>query len=217
MQDLSEEGDIWRHTPLRFAGYTNEVRARPKPSGSSCVHPSRSGCAAPLDLNSMIHARFARLCAQVGEAFRPLMAPRWVYGSYAVSIAYVLGDTTHKAIEAGSRAKSQGQAPGPQMFTTAIDVLSWQSIASVAVPGLMINRVVAMSKAAIQSAGRQPGLAPTIIGLATIPFIIKPIDHATDVVLDRSIRPALELFHTHWSNQRAEGGQANSKPKERAD
>ena len=149
------ERDIWRQSPLRFAGYANEL----------------------------------------GEAFRPLISHTWVHASYAVAIAYVLGDTYDKASAAGRQATARSESPGPFVLTTALDVLSWQTIASVAVPGFVINRVVALSGALLRRAGRQPGIVPTLVGLASVPLIIKPIDHATDAVLDASIRPAIERYH----------------------
>lgn len=149
------ERDIWRQSPLRFAGYANEL----------------------------------------GESFRPLVPHAWVHASYAVAIAYVLGDTYDKASAAGRQATARSESPGPHVLTTALDVLSWQTIASVAVPGLIINRVVALSGALLRRAGRQPGVVPTLVGLASVPLIIKPIDHATDVVLDATIRPAIERYH----------------------
>lgn len=132
---------------------------------------------------------------KVGEAFRPLIAPRLVLGSYAVSVAYVLGDTYDKAALAGRQARAQGLNPTPLVMTSALDVLSWQSIASVAAPGLIINRAVAIAGAALRAVGRQPGWAPTIIGLAAIPLIVKPIDALTDALLDRSLRPAIEEYY----------------------
>jgi fission process protein 1 len=147
--------DIWRDSPLRLVGYSNEV----------------------------------------GEAFRPLISSKFVHASYGLAFAYVLGDACDKAGKAGRRVTAQGEHPALHMLTTAADVVSWQTIASVAVPGLIINRVVALAGAAFRRAGRQPGWAPTIIGLATVPLIVKPIDHATDILLDKTLRPAIEEFH----------------------
>lgn len=148
---MTSSPDPWRDTPLRFAGYANEV----------------------------------------GEAFRPLVNHRWVMGSYACSMAYVVGDTYHKTVIARERALSRGAHPLADMCTTAVDVLAWQSLASVAIPGLAINRIVALSRHALLRAGRTPGLAPTAIGLASIPLIIKPIDQATDAAFDSFLRPSL--------------------------
>lgn len=149
---LSDAKDIWRHSPLRFAGYTNEL----------------------------------------GEAFRPLINVRWVYLSYACSMAYVIGDTVDKSSAERRRALKNGldeRHVQIDVTATALDVLGWQTIASVLVPGLVINRIVAAAGSALKSAGRQPKMVPTLVGLAAIPLVVHPIDAATDALFDHVLRP----------------------------
>lgn len=71
------------------------------------------------------------------------------------------------------------------------DVFLWQMFASVAIPGLVINRITWGTGKLLKNA-KVKGLArkwlPTCIGLASIPFIIKPIDHAVDVAMDNAYR-----------------------------
>ncbi|CAN0369652.1 unnamed protein product [Ectocarpus sp. 8 AP-2014] len=93
------DGDVWRDSALRYAGYANEV----------------------------------------GESFRNI-APRLVVPSYAVSIAYVCGDTVDKAYKDYTKGKGM-----VAVGKTGLDVLLWQSLASVAVPGLTINIAVSCS------------------------------------------------------------------------
>lgn len=122
-----------------------------------------------------------------------------MHASYSVAFAYVLGDTYDKSRAAGKKASAEGQKPTPLMITSALDVVSWQTMASIAIPGFAINRVVAATGMAFRHAGRQPGWAPTLLGLATIPVIVKPIDAFTDAVLDHSLRPAIEEYHRRQS------------------
>ena len=70
------------------------------------------------------------------------------------------------------------------MYKRQVDALIWQALASVIVPGFVVNRVVA-------TAGRATTrpMVPTFCGLASIPLIIKPIDHAVDAAMDASLRP----------------------------
>ena len=78
---------------------------------------------------------------------------------------------------------------------TFVDVLVWQTLASVLIPGKVINVVTAFSTKAVSNLTlpkRNTALArylPTAIGLACIPLIIKPIDHAVDAAMDASLRP----------------------------
>ncbi|CAN0199563.1 unnamed protein product [Ascophyllum nodosum] len=76
-----------------------------------------------------------------------------------------------------------------------LDVMLWQLLASVAVPGLTINLVVKAMNAAMatESATRVfPKVArkwaPTAVGLGIIPLIIHPIDEAVTLAMDSSIR-----------------------------
>ena len=86
------EVDIYRDTPVRFLGYTNEI----------------------------------------GESFKPMVPRAFYLGSYAVACTYVAADAKHK-YDADGDARH------------GVDALIWQSLASVAVPGLVVNRVVALT------------------------------------------------------------------------
>ncbi|CAN0023608.1 unnamed protein product [Ectocarpus fasciculatus] len=143
------DGDMWRDSALRYAGYANEV----------------------------------------GESFRNI-APRLVVPSYAVSIAYVCGDTVDKAYR--DYTKGEGMVA---VGKTGLDVLLWQSLASVAVPGLTINiavKAVSAAMASDQAKTLLPKLArkwvPTAVGLGIIPFIVTPIDDGITWGMDETVR-----------------------------
>jgi fission process protein 1 len=60
----------------------------------------------------------------------------------------------------------------------------WQGLASIALPGMIINRVVwAAAKLA-----HPKSVLPTVVGLAVIPLIIRPIDAAVDKVMNETTR-----------------------------
>ena len=72
-------------------------------------------------------------------------------------------------------------------IVAAADTLLWQGLASVAIPGFVINRIV-------WAAGRASPLSmrawlPTALGLASIPLIVHPIDHTIERFMDLAIRP----------------------------
>lgn len=74
----------------------------------------------------------------------------------------------------------------------ASDAFIWQMLASVFVPGFTINRVCALSNYLLLKnknlkSYRREWII-TLIGLCVIPFIIKPIDHATDRFMDSTFR-----------------------------
>lgn len=66
------------------------------------------------------------------------------------------------------------------MGVAVVDTFVWQSLASVAIPGITINRLCAASLALLGSLTRWPlplrRWATTALGLATIPLIVTPID-----------------------------------------
>jgi hypothetical protein len=67
------------------------------------------------------------------------------------------------------------------------------ALASVMIPGATINMIVKASRLAASSAKLPVTAAawgPTGVGLASIPFIIRPIDNAVDYLLDNTTR--------HW-------------------
>ena len=113
---------------------------------------------------------------QVGEAFRPLV-PRWaVNASYGLAGAYVCSDAAWRA-----------QATSREPAVEAVDTLLWQGLASIALPGLVINRVVwGAAKFA-----KPKSVVPTLVGLAVVPLIIRPIDAAVDKVMDETVRRLL--------------------------
>ena len=73
-----------------------------------------------------------------------------------------------------------------------MDTLVWQGLASVAIPGFTINRICWASGHLLQKSTKLPSITRkwtvTAIGLASIPFIIKPIDRSVDWLLDSSLR-----------------------------
>ncbi|CAM9645337.1 unnamed protein product [Pylaiella littoralis] len=133
--------------------------------------------------------RYAGYANEVGESFRNT-SPRLVMPSYAISIAYVCGDTVDKAYRDYSKGKGM-VAVGKMGF----DVLLWQLLASVAVPGLTINIAVKAMSAAMESDQAKRLLSksarkwtPTAAGLGIIPLIITPIDHAVTFGMDETFR-----------------------------
>jgi mitochondrial fission process protein 1 len=74
-----------------------------------------------------------------------------------------------------------------------IDTVLWQGLASVAIPGFTINRLCWISNGILRrTLTSLPTPARkwtvTVIGLSAIPFIIHPIDHFVDFLLDRTLR-----------------------------
>lgn len=149
-----------------------------------------SGKAGEPDLFRDTWVRYLGYANEVGESFRPLY-PRFVVPSYGVAFAYVGADAVHKTI----LAKMNGEKTS-SIMRTGVDVLLWQTLASVLIPGKVINLVTSSAVKLFQSdlkvmkslSHSVRVWSPTMIGLATIPFIIQPIDNAVDFLFDNTLR-----------------------------
>jgi mitochondrial fission process protein 1 len=102
-------------------------------------------------------------------------------------VAYVLADTADKSLKEYRSSNSN--------LTSSIkvggDVVIWQMLASVMIPGFTINRICWFTSKALKAAKFKHKMAkwiPTVIGLCSIPLIIHPIDSAVDVLMDKTYR-----------------------------
>ena len=111
-----------------------------------------------------------------------------VYLSYFVSSVYVISHSFTRGTLARDRqqkmlSKEDTCSKDSLSPTTAfLDTLLWQGLASVVIPGLVINRTCALSRLLLYKVCRK-NLSKTVrkwtvtgIGLGSIPFIIHPID-----------------------------------------
>lgn len=125
-----------------------------------------------------------------------------------VATGYAVADTidkSYKDFKQNASVKSAG--------ITAVDVFLWQMLASVTIPGFTINRWVAkvtlllclvylififpfcrityFSGQLLRKVKAKKSIVqflPVAIGLSSIPFIIHPIDHFTDYLMDNTYR-----------------------------
>lgn len=139
--------------------------------------------------------RYLGYANEVGEAFRYVL-PSLVLPSYFISIGYVLGDVLDKGKKEHVRSKDMKRA-----MLTSFDCLMWQSLASVVVPGLVIHKVVGTVAKGVGSVAQGRDILmragpialptkalPVLVGLACIPLVIEPIDHAVTLAMDASVR-----------------------------
>lgn len=139
------------------------------PQGAAKPHEASKSEACDLYRDTPV--RFLGYANELGESFKPLIPRIAYFGTYGVACAYVAADANDKFQRDGDVARG-------------VDALIWQALASVAIPGLIVNRVVAIAGRATKQK-----MIPTFCGLAAIPPIIKPIDHAVDEVMDATLRP----------------------------
>ena len=138
-----------------------------------------------LDIWRDTPVRLLGYANEVGESFRYVF-PKGVVPSYVVAFAYVLADTQDKARR---QYNNDGQKVTRKLYVSTADCLIWQTMASVCVPGFVIHKIVKLTKWG--TAGRfgpKGKFIPVAAGLCAIPFIVKPIDHGVDLVMDHTVR-----------------------------
>ncbi|XP_044764193.1 mitochondrial fission process protein 1 [Coccinella septempunctata] len=144
-----------------------------------------------LDIYKDTPLRLLGYANEVGESFRHIIGRKWVNFSYGIATLYVIADTIDKTWKSYEKNKEDPKCFKKVTFQ-CVDTLTWQMLASVVIPGYTINRICALSTYLINKSNLVSKNACRIIvpgiALASIPFIIKPIDHGTDYLLDNSLR-----------------------------
>lgn len=145
-----------------------------------------------LDIYRDSPLRYMGYVNEMGEAFRPLVPVEVVYFTYVLAIGYILADT----IDKGTRgAKLPGSKSGLRAIFGGVDTFLWQMQASVVFPSFVINRLVTLIVAL--QAGYGPfelpeelraGWIATVLGLASIPVLIVPLDVLAHWCLNGSFR-----------------------------
>jgi len=133
----------------------------------------------------MAKTRSLAYASELGESIRPIVSPLIVKLLYGVSWGYVFLDTGLKIYSI------QDQGTG-KMILYGTDTFIWHALASMLLPATTIHAIVKYSNKLIKKFKKAPlpmkRFGPTIMGLASIPFIIHPIDHFTDWGMDNTIR-----------------------------
>ncbi|BGO97371.1 Mitochondrial 18 kDa protein [Rhodotorula toruloides] len=163
--------------------------------------------------------RYLAYSSDVGESFRPVVAPRAVTAAYGISWAYVTGDVAYEGYKARMRAHEMAPEAVQQVVgLTVAKRAIFQATASMLLPSLTIHTIVKYSalwvkKQGIQSIRIRQWL-PSALGLGMIPFLPtlfdEPVEQAVDSTFDRierslypdadsPVRKALEAgkHHTH--------------------
>jgi fission process protein 1 len=171
--------------------------------------------------------RYAGYANEVGEACRGVLPLSLVHGSYGLVGLYVLADAIHKGRRASQvcalncneeiqlyltlpRQSEHGSVAERRfdIVDRVADTLLWQTLASLLVPPLIINRTCKLTAFALGKyfhptaypslTPRRRALVQTAVGLSIIPFIVHPIDHGVHFVLDHSSRALSGLIRRKY-------------------
>jgi mitochondrial fission process protein 1 len=126
--------------------------------------------------------RYMGYANELGEAFTSYL-PEWgLPASYCVAASYVMFDTIDKGQKAFDAAEEEDKIT--DTLRISVETLTWQMLASVFWPGSIIRVIVNM---AAHMSGDDHQYLPTLVGLAAIPLIVKPIDTTVDKLMETSI------------------------------
>lgn len=111
--------------------------------------------------------RYLGYSSDIGESARPLLDAKYVKYFYAVTWAYVFGDVGWNAY-----SEYESGSDNTVVARTAIKVFTFQSVASVALPTLIIHTAVHQSQKLFANApGRMKVIGPVLIGMSIIPLL----------------------------------------------
>ena len=129
--------------------------------------------------------RYLAFTSDFGEAARPVVRPRLVTASYAVTWLYVLGDVTAEGIAQWRKTPADRSRVMDKVSRVAV----FQLIASVALPFLVIHQTVKGSSILLKRYISQQNVSthkwgPSVVGLGVIPFLPFTVDHPTEHAVD---------------------------------
>jgi mitochondrial fission process protein 1 len=189
--------NIFRDSPLRYAGYANEVGESFRYQLPRFVLPS--------------YVIAFSYC--LGDAFCT------GYRSYFNDVPLI----NHRNQSIVNKHSTLGTERRNQALYQALDALAWQTAASVVLPGAVIHIIVKLTRAMVISAAsssmvagavnststKGPALVrewtPTLAGLASLPWIISPIDHSVDFAMDHTTRKWFGSVQCEDEPKRCEG------------
>ena len=145
-------------------------------------------------------ARLLSYSSELGESVRPIATNKWIVnGLYGISFGYVGVDITISTVEEYQKSKNRPDQNKRAMIK-CIDQSSFHSMASLLFPSIAIHSVVKYTdkglNLAVARGLKLPGFArflPSILGIASIPFIIHPLDELADLVMDNTLRKIYDL------------------------
>ena len=140
-----------------------------------------------MDIYRDTPLRYLGYANELAECFRYIL-PWSIKVGYTLAFSYVFADTLDKAKKQYEMA---GNKFSRRLFVQTGDVFIWQILASVCLPGYVIHQLVKVSKMILPMTGAIGHFGPTVIGLASIPFIVHPIDNFVDFVMDNTYRKYL--------------------------
>ena len=129
-------------------------------------------------------ARYLAFTSDVGEAFRPVVDSRIVTLAYVVSFGYCFADVGYEAFKLDQRGYKNEHNETITMTQCVVERTTFQLIASMAIPTLIIHSTVDITHKILKKMNRFQKWGPTIAGLCVVPLLPLYIDHPVEQVLE---------------------------------
>eukprot|EP01038_Epipyxis_sp_PR26KG_P013458 gene13458-18052_t len=140
---------------------------------------------------SAVYARAFRYLAftsDFGEALRPVVHKRIVNATYAVAFGYCFADIGYEAYKLHNRGYVTEKNEPMTMTQCVVERTTFQAIASITLPAVIIHTTVDVAKHATKRIGRFTKWGPSIIGLSVIPllplFIDEPVEKGLEYIFE---------------------------------
>jgi len=141
------------------------------------VNAKLAAAATKAKVAAAANARYAAYSSDVGEALRPVV-PDWaVKGTYGLAIAYIMGDVGYTGYKESLR-------PDGNPTRALVHAATFQSVASLALPMVIIHQAVHFAQYATKRLGRFTKWGPTLFGLALIPALPYAVDEPCEIAID---------------------------------
>jgi fission process protein 1 len=134
--------------------------------------------------------RYLAFTSDFGEAMRPVVSARIVNASYGVAIGYCVADIGWEAYKLHERGYVDTKGHPRSMTQQLVERSTFQLVASITVPFLVIHNTVDIGKKVCKKIGRFQKFGPSILGLSMVPML--------PLVVDEPVESALEYVFEHY-------------------
>lgn len=134
--------------------------------------------------------RYLAFTSDLGEAFRPVVNVAIVNLAYAISFGYCFVDVGYEAYKLKERGyvAEHDHTKKITMTQCIVERATFQAVASIAVPTLVIHSTVDITRKVLAKVGRFQKWGPTIAGLSAIPLLPMFLDHPIEHAIETAFR-----------------------------
>jgi len=134
--------------------------------------------------------RYFAFSSDIGVAFSPVVSAKIVSAAYYTTLGYCFVDVGFEAYKLKKRGyvSEHDATKKITMVQCIIERASFQAVASVAVPSLIIHTTVDFTTKIVTKIGRFQKWGPTIAGLAAVPLLPLFLDHPIKHTMETGFR-----------------------------